>query len=258
MTSLFPDCCSRPADRVATPVRVVRRVTALTAALASALTLGACATSPDSHYFTLSDSSSSGGGQASALHSSAAPLLIEVLPVNVPSQVSRPQIVTTDGPGKIEVHDYNRWSSPLGDEISAALSQSLSSKLNAIDTYRTPRPEGATVYRITVNVQRFESAPGERATIDAAWSVVRSSDSLTLTCRSSATEQIGSGYPALADGHRRALASIASRIAQGVREEQGHALVPSSTDAPATSTASTNGKAGLAASTTQVTLACPE
>ncbi|MCY0388865.1 PqiC family protein [Robbsia sp. Bb-Pol-6] len=204
-----------------------RRRVGTALAAATALLLGACAHTPDSRFFTLSGSTPDNAGAApgatvdgTALPM-ATPLLIEVLPVNIPGQVSRPQIVSTTGAGDVKLEEYNRWASPLADEIGGALSQSLTRSLGAIDSYRTPHPAGSTVYRITVNVQRFESVPGERATIDAVWSVVRSSDALTLTCRSTASEPVAPGYDNLAAGHRKALARIAADIAQGVRTEQG-------------------------------------
>lgn len=190
-------------------------------AASAALLLGACAHTPDSHFFTLSGGASDAMGTTGAPGATGAPLLIEVLPVNIPGQVSRPQIVASTGTGDVKLEEYNRWASPLADEIGGALSQSLTQSLGAIDSYRTPHPAGSTVYRITVNVQRFESVPGERATIDAVWSVVRSSDALTLTCRSTASETVAAGYDNLTAGHRKALARVAADIAQGVRAEQG-------------------------------------
>lgn len=261
-------------------------------ALAATLALGGCASSPDSHYYTLTSgstnafaerqanggaaaanagatvgtdadaSSSPPSDTASAASATGKPLLIEVLPVNVPNQVSRPQIVTTTGKGSVDIDDYNRWSSPLGDEIGTALSQILSRRLGAIDTYRTPRPAGATAYRITVNVQRFESIRGDRATIDAVWSVVRSSDSLTLTCRTSATEKIGGSLDDLAAGHRKALGRVAAQIAQGVRMERG---VPAKADSDTSTMKPDTGKAktdtstsgSMPASVPLPTLSCP-
>lgn len=194
-------------------------------AAGAALLLGACAHTPESRFFTLSaatpDDMTQTQTQAPAPPANGAPLLIEVLPVNIPGQVARPQIVATRGTGDVTLEEYNRWASPLADEIGGALSRSLTGALGAIDSYRTPHPAGATVYRITVNVQRFESVPGERATIDAVWSVVRSGDALTLTCRSTASEPVAAGYDNLTAGHRKALARIAADIAQGVRTERG-------------------------------------
>lgn len=211
--------------------------TAAAVAVCGAAVLAGCAGSPDSHFYTLGGDAmvrTTDAATSAAPSPTASPLLIEVMPVNVPSQVSRPQIVTTTGAGNVDIQDYERWSSPLADEVSTALSQSLTRSLGAIDVYRTPRPVGSTMYRVTVNVQRFESVPGDRATIEAVWSVVRSGDSLTLTCRSQASESIGSGYEALAAGHRKALARIAGQIAQGVRAEQASPPQPpqSASDKP--------------------------
>jgi uncharacterized lipoprotein YmbA len=235
-------------DRKAMGRVPTRRASAATAALAlaAAAVLSGCASSPDSHYYTLSEGSGKGarnnvvaqataselgtGSIAPGMNNGSAgsstqgvrpgqPLLIEVMPVNVPSQVSRPQIVTTTRDGKVDVHDYSRWASPLDDEIGNALSEGLTHRLGAIDTYRTPRPLGSTAYQITVNVQRFVSIPDDSASIDAVWSIVRSSDQLTLTCRSSASEPIGHGFENLAAGQRTALGRIADQIAQGVRIE---------------------------------------
>jgi uncharacterized lipoprotein YmbA len=189
-----------------------------------ALALAGCANSPDSQYYTLG----SGGagaiptGSATAGRGSdpARPLLIEMTPVNIPDQVARPQIVTTSGDGKVDIHDYQRWSGPLADEIGGALSTSLTRSLGAIDVYRAPRPTGATVYQITVNVRRFESIVGEHATIDAVWSVVRSSDHLTMTCQTTATEPVSSGFESLVAGHRKALARVAANIDTAIQQER--------------------------------------
>ncbi|MGI4859231.1 MAG: PqiC family protein [Janthinobacterium lividum] len=210
-------------------------------AACAALTLGGCAHTPDSRFFTLSSGAASdapgatrstGAATPGAPGATSAPVLIEVLPVNIPGQVSRQQIVVTTGTGDVKLEEYNRWASPLADEIGGALSQSLTRSLGAIDSYRTPHPADATVYRITVNVRQFESVPGERATIDAVWSVVRSNDALTLTCGSTASEAVGAGYDNLAAGHRKALARVAADIAQGVRIEQAVTPLPAAVSAP--------------------------
>lgn len=206
-------------------------------AAGAALLLGACAHTPESRFFTLSAATPDDMTQTQTPLASGAPLLIEVLPVNIPGQVARPQIVATNGAGDVTLQEYDRWASPLADEIGGALSRSLTGALGAIDSYRTPHPAGATVYRITVNVQRFESVPGERAAIDAVWSVVRSGDALTLTCRSTASEPVAAGYDNLTAGHRKALARIAADIAQGVRTERGVPLpAPVVAATPAAST----------------------
>lgn len=146
-------------------------------------------------------------------------LFIELQAVSVPQQVARSQLVVTAGPGRVELLEQERWSAPLAAELGQALSLAVTGELGAIDVFRTPTPEQAAVYRISTNVQRFESAPGQYALIDAVWSVRRVGGSAVLTCRSVAKQALpaGSGYDALVAGHRRAVQQIGADIAKAVR-----------------------------------------
>jgi uncharacterized protein len=190
------------------PRRSLRRL----APLGAAVLLAACASAPPDHFYTLS-----GGVTAAAPVAVADPVYIEVLGVVVPAQVRRSQLVVTEGPGRVDLLEQHRWSAPLADEIGQALSLRVSAALGAIDVYRTPRPAGAAAYRISTNVQRFESAPGAYALVDATWSVRRDGSEAVLTCRSVFREAVGPGYDALVAGHRAALDKLGTAIAGAVR-----------------------------------------
>jgi uncharacterized lipoprotein YmbA len=188
--------------------------------------LAGCASSPPDHFYSLSSGgidaatapastgASTGTGSAAA---STQPLYIELQAVAIPQRVARSQIVINSGEGRVDLLEQERWAAPLSAEIGQALSQDLTAGLGAIDVYRSPTPPQAAVYRISTSVQRFESAPGQYALVDAVWSVRRVGSDAVLTCRSVADEKVGAGYDALVLGHRRALARIAASIAQGVR-----------------------------------------
>ncbi|WP_196485992.1 PqiC family protein, partial [Burkholderia cepacia] len=103
------------------------------------------------------------------------------------------------------------------DEIRRALSDDLAARLGTIDVANSAYPPGVPVYRISVNVQRFESWPGKRAAVDAVWSVRSLATQAVMTCRTSVAEPIADGYDALVAGHRRALDVIATQAAAGVR-----------------------------------------
>lgn len=187
-----------------------------TACLAAAALLAACASPVPDRFYTLS-----GDGDvapAPAAMAAAAPVYIEMLAVNVPAQVKRKELVVSQGPGKVDLLDHHRWAGPLADEIGHALSQRVTAQLGAIDVYRTPVPPGATPWRISTNVQRFESAPGSYALIDATWSVRRVGSDAVLTCRSVLREPVGGGYEALVAGHRAALDKLGDAIAAAVRK----------------------------------------
>jgi uncharacterized lipoprotein YmbA len=185
----------------------------LTAGAVAALLLAGCASAPPERFYSLSNAMAPAAGVPDPGY------YIEVQNVSVPQQVARSQLVVTSGEGRIDVLEQERWSSPPASEIGQALSLALSGELGAIDVFRTQPPDKATVYRISTNVQRFESAPGKYALLDIVWSVRLAGGPHVLTCRSTVREEVAAGYDALVMGHRRALAQAAAAIAQGVRSE---------------------------------------
>jgi uncharacterized lipoprotein YmbA len=208
------------------------RAVALSALLIAAL---AACSSPPSHFYTLS----AGDQSPDAVRTASNPaFLIEVPPVDVPPQVAKNQFVVQTGPTQVQVLEQERWASLPGDEIRRALSSSLTQQLGTIDVYGSPYPDRVPVYRVSVNVQRFESWPGSRAQIDAVWSVRAVRTQAVLTCRSVVVEPVSSGYDALAEGHRRAVQRIATEIAAAVRNlaaapARGAAVTcPASTSGP--------------------------
>src|SRR5579863_797137 len=198
----------------------------LAACVAGVAALAACS-SPPSRFYTLG----AGGAPTGALATAAASapqaavvpapanpaLLIEVPPVDVPSQVARNQLVVRTNASQIDVLEQERWASPPGDEIRRALSGDLTRRLDTIDVSGSPYPAGVPVYRISVNVQRFESWPGSQAVLEAVWSVRAVGTGAVLTCRTLAAEPVGPGIDALVEGHRRAVDQMSADIAAGVR-----------------------------------------
>jgi len=199
--------------------RVLRALGA--AGLAATLLLTACAESAPFSYYTLTGPVSTASVQAATAR---APRLIEVLPSSVPQQVQRPQLVLTTGAGQIKILEQQRWSQPVADEISQALSQDLTRSLPAIDVYRSAHADTQTVYRIALNVQRFESVPGSRATLDAVWSVTLNPRGLTMTCHSTVNQAVaaagladaGSDYAALIAAHQQAIQQLSTQIAAAI------------------------------------------
>ncbi|AET88189.1 MULTISPECIES: PqiC family protein [Caballeronia] len=182
----------------------------LISTLGAAAMLAACA-SPASRFYTL------GGSDARPVSSAPASFYFELAPVDMPQQVARNQLVVQTSPAQVRVLEEERWASLPGDEVRRALSADLTQQLGAIDVYGTPHPDAVPVYRVKVNVQRFESWPGAQAVIDAVWSVRAAGSDIVLTCRTVAQERVGSGYDALVEGHRKAVGELGSAISAGVR-----------------------------------------
>ena len=172
--------------------------------------LAGCGSSPVSRFYTL-------GGDARPVPATPASFYIEVPPVDMPPQVTKSQLVVQTSPAQVRVLEDERWASLPADEVRRALSSDLTQQLGAIDVYNTPHPESVPVYRVKVNVQRFESWPGAQALIDAVWSVRAAGSQTVLTCRTVSQQPVSAGYDALVAGHRKAVDQLAAEIAAGVR-----------------------------------------
>jgi uncharacterized protein len=209
---------------------------ALMLSLSAVGMLAACASSPTSKFYTLAGAASGASAGAQQTAASTVPFFFELAPVDMPQQVARNQLVVQTSPAQVKVLEEERWASLPGDEVRRALSADLTQRLDSIDVYGTSYPPSAQVYRVKVNVQRFESWPGAQAVIDAVWSVRAAGDQAVLTCRTVAQERVGDGYAALVDGHRKAVDEIASAISAGVRSL--NALPPVSPNASGATAAS--------------------
>ncbi|MGQ0698352.1 MAG: PqiC family protein [Panacagrimonas sp.] len=176
------------------------------------LVISACASSPPVRFYTLVDL-----GAAPQPADAAAPYAIALDPVSVPRQVDVPQLVvaTRDG-SALRLAENHRWLAPLGEEIRAALSQHLQASLGVADVSRVSAPTDTRVYRLKVDVQRFESsAPGDQALVAVQWSL---RDNASATVLASCTTRAQNASPAkshdgLVIAYKRDIASIAGQIA---------------------------------------------
>ena len=189
----------------------MRHRTAL-ASVCSLIMLGAgCAASPPSRFYTLS--------AASGPATTSAKLSIAVGPVSVPAVVDRPQIVVDIGPNQVRLEEFNRWAAPLQNNIARVVADNLVLMLGTPRVTLTAQTSGAEVdYRAAIDVQSFNSAPGEAAIVDAVWTVRRIKDGKTELGRTAVRETVqDKGYDALAAAHSRALARLSQDIAAAVR-----------------------------------------
>jgi uncharacterized lipoprotein YmbA len=148
---------------------------------------------------------------------------IEILSVEVPAQVDVPQIVIREGAGQLTPVESRRWIAPLASEARRALSQAISRHLQTRDIRGLTRTPGYPVYRIKMQVERFDSSPGQYARIDAVWSVRELAANATtagpsLLCSSSVHRRAEEGYDALAEAHQKALEIIGLRIAWAIED----------------------------------------
>jgi uncharacterized lipoprotein YmbA len=189
-------------------MRCSHRIQNLAAAVLTTA-MAACTSAP-THFYTLQQS-------AAANRPVAALFLIEVLPVVVPTEVDQPELLVRLNEQRVAVLDSERWAAPLAAELRSALAANLAGKLGTRDVHGLPHPQDVPLYRIQVNVRRFDSWPGQRAVIEADWSIRDYAEHILVTCTSSESEQVEPGYDALVQGHQRAIARIADDIATVLR-----------------------------------------
>lgn len=138
---------------------------------------------------------------------------VEIDAVKIPAQVDRLELVVRQRDGGIALLENDLWIAPLADEIRSALSVELVRRLALADAHDPRRDLGPITVR--VNIERFESAPGNYALIEALWRL-RVNGSIRhdeVVCRTLAYERVPEGNPALVRAYQRAVALIADDIA---------------------------------------------
>jgi uncharacterized lipoprotein YmbA len=175
-----------------------------------------CVRSPKVNFYTLSAMAPEAASPATLLRA------VAVGPVTLPELVDRPQLVIRVAADRVDIVETERWAEPLKSEIPRLLAENLGrllrpARISTIDQSESRDAE----YRVLVDIQRFESVPGEGVMIDALWSVRRSAaGAAPKRGRSQVRERAtGHGYDALVAAHGRALAAISSDIAKALREE---------------------------------------
>ncbi len=178
--------------------------------LCALIAAAGCGSTPPSRFYTLSATA-----RPTAMSSSVS---VSVGPVSVPAVVDRPEIVVRTGPNEVWLDEFNRWASPLEDSFGRVVAENLVGMLGTPHVTVFPQTDAVNAdYRVAIQVQTFQSAPGEAATLDAVWTVRRSKDAKAQTGRTSIRETTqGKGYDALAAAHSRAVAQLSRAIADAV------------------------------------------
>jgi uncharacterized lipoprotein YmbA len=171
-----------------------------------------CASTPPSRFYTLSATAAPSTAAASSL-------VIVVGPVSVPAVVDRPEIVVSSGSNELKLDEFNRWASPLQDNLSRVIAENLVAILGTRSvTLFAQMPSTTAQYRVAIEVHGFESAIGTSTTLDAIWTVRRTTDGSAETGRTSVRESVlDNSYDALAAAHSLAVARLSQDIADAVR-----------------------------------------
>lgn len=172
-----------------------------------------CGTSAPARFYTL-DAAAPANGAPAAHHA------VLVGPVSIPPVVDRPQFVVQVAPNRVAVDEFNRWAAPLDDSIARAVAGNLATLLGTSKVAVAPLANFDPDYRVTINVQRFDSLRGEAVIVDAVWAVRKTGVKDARSGRTLAREAVqDESFEALAAAHSRALATVSGDIAAAIRAE---------------------------------------
>ena len=128
-------------------------------------------------------------------------------------------MVVSTSANQVELDEFNRWASPLGNNISRVIAVNLVALLGTPNVTLFPQMLAADAdFRVAIEVQRFDSTPGEAAVLDAVWTVRRAKDGKADTGRTTVRETVQEkSIDALVAAHSRAMARLSQDIAAAVR-----------------------------------------
>lgn len=184
---------------------------------ALAVGLAGCASDPPTRFHSLMATEPARDALAPA-GASGPPLVISLSALRVPAQVDQPQWLIRLADGSLQLLEQDRWAAPLRDELHAALLEALSQRWGMVDSRTAAAPGTAPVWRIVVDVTRFESVLGHEARLEARWSVSGSgAGAPSLACASTLREASAPAITAMAQAHQRAVVRLADAIGSQLR-----------------------------------------
>jgi len=185
--------------------------------LATMLTACVTTSSPKAHFYTLASTNT----KSQIAQSSAAPIAIEVLPINVPERLKRPQLVITNkNSAELKILEQDRWASSFNDELQDAFVSGLSNQLNAIDVSRGGRVASQPTYRIAITLQQFSATPGEQVQAHFGWTITRlaadARENKAFSCQATFSKAVGNNLNDVVKGVQETVAEAIQAISSNV------------------------------------------
>jgi len=157
---------------------------------------------------------------AAAPRASEAGPAIAVGPVVFPRSLRRSQIVIRTGPNSVTVDEFHRWSGSLESDFLDTLGADLGALLETDRVSVYPAEAGFPVdYRVALQVERFDGAPGGTLVLSVRWTVTAGSSSEAAAVGYSVIEEAVAGDTVedLVRAHDAAVGRLSKDIADRIR-----------------------------------------
>jgi|SRR3954447_7190012 uncharacterized lipoprotein YmbA len=195
-------------------------------AMITALLAASCASVPETRFYTLSVRSEPSGLKGLPRDSSI-PIFIDVLPVNVPERLARPQLVVRSrgsGPEtQLFILEQDRWSSSFNYELRDAFASGIANQTGAVNDARRTRAPDQIGYRIAIELSQFDAIVGDSVKARFGWTITRPADARSAACYAEITEPATGGIEGVVEGVQRAVASVVADVSKNLIElDTGH------------------------------------
>ncbi|HDX8863263.1 TPA: membrane integrity-associated transporter subunit PqiC [Klebsiella michiganensis] len=189
--------------------------------------LSACGSSPPVRYYTLMDAAEGGGKTTSVreVPSARAEFVLQILPVKIPASIDVPQLVLRNGQGEMVILDDERWLGPVGEEFRSALVSQLTRTLGTVQVSSLTATQKLPVYRIQINITRFDTLRGRYVLQDIDWSLrqitaeadQQEPERMLICASRQVVRPEDDSVAALVSAHQAALHRLGGMIVQTVR-----------------------------------------
>lgn len=173
--------------------------------------LAACASSPQSRFYTLTPLVPVEKKQSSTVS-------VNVAPVEIPDYLDRPQIVTRDGKNALVLAEFDRWAGSLGENMSVVLAEDLALLLGTDRVFVNSAASSDEVdCTVTMRVLRLDALPGDHVLLKAQWTVNRPDGKNALTRVSNITKTLDDrSYDTMVAAVNQAIEQLSREIAREI------------------------------------------
>lgn len=180
--------------------------------------LGGCGRSQTTRFYVLTPAHRP--GEVPSGHPVGKQVVLGIGPIKFPEYLDRPQIAGRTSGNRLTLAEFDRWAEPLESGFSRVLAENLSALLSTDRVLLFPWKSTDQInYRITVDVVRFDSGPGERVSLVTRWAVFGPEGNELIPFRGSrvVVPMNGAGYESLIGAMSEAIGDFSLEIASALR-----------------------------------------
>jgi uncharacterized lipoprotein YmbA len=170
--------------------------------------LGACQSSPPTHYYALTAIA-----PTAPRVSMAAKIPIRLERITIPGELDRLEIVRRGASNRLQIATFDLWAAPLEGMIQRVIADDLAARFPAGAMASANEPVAAEPHRLLyVDVQEFTGDTHGAVTLRAAWLLVTPNAASERGTAEVAVEASDATADALVAAMSRALAGLAGRM----------------------------------------------